>query len=112
MPTLWKALGRRFKVGIVVAGLLALVAWDLRRPPDAQLSAAGYMAAVKVYQGVGRPIVRRFVVCRYTPSCSDYSLQAVAKHGFIRGLRLTVSRVLSCTGKVPLGTVDPVPNAV
>ncbi|HEY9886576.1 MAG TPA: membrane protein insertion efficiency factor YidD [Vampirovibrionales bacterium] len=35
-------------------------------------------------------------VCRFTPSCSNYGLQAVKKYGFWKGWRLTIKRLLSC----------------
>ncbi len=34
--------------------------------------------------------------CRYTPTCSAYSLEAFKKYGPIKGLYLTLKRVLSC----------------
>ena len=46
--------------------------------------------------------------CRFTPTCSDYAVEAISKHGAFKGLRLTVWRVLRCNpfGK---GGYDPVP---
>jgi uncharacterized protein len=46
--------------------------------------------------------------CRFTPSCSQYSLEAFTKYGFGRGLWLTVRRVLRCHPFNP-GGYDPVP---
>src|SRR5690606_5793177 len=34
--------------------------------------------------------------CRYTPSCSQYGIEAFRKHGFFRGLLLTVRRIGRC----------------
>ena len=34
--------------------------------------------------------------CRYFPSCSEYALQALNKYGTMRGLSLTVRRILRC----------------
>jgi len=46
--------------------------------------------------------------CRHTPTCSAYAIEAFERHGFVRGLRLTVKRLWRCR---PGGTVgyDPVP---
>jgi putative membrane protein insertion efficiency factor len=46
--------------------------------------------------------------CRFTPTCSEYSLQAFEKYGFIKGLNLTIKRILRCHpfSKV---SIDPVP---
>ncbi len=47
--------------------------------------------------------------CRYTPTCSAYSIDAVKKHGAIKGIYLSTKRILSCN---PLGAsgYDPVPE--
>lgn len=47
--------------------------------------------------------------CRFTPSCSQYALEAVSRHGSLRGGWLAVRRLLRCH---PLGGVgyDPVPS--
>ena len=34
--------------------------------------------------------------CRFTPTCSEYAAEAIAKHGFVRGLGLGVRRLLRC----------------
>ncbi len=34
--------------------------------------------------------------CRFYPSCSEYSRQAFIKHGFFKGLYLTIKRILRC----------------
>ena len=46
--------------------------------------------------------------CRFTPTCSQYALEAVEKYGFVKGGALAVWRVLRCN---PLcrGGYDPVP---
>ena len=46
--------------------------------------------------------------CRFHPSCSSYALQALHKHGALRGVRLTVWRLLRCQPFHP-GGFDPVP---
>ncbi|MEV5821742.1 membrane protein insertion efficiency factor YidD [Micromonospora harpali] len=47
--------------------------------------------------------------CRFYPSCSAYALEAVARHGAIRGAALTVRRLLRCHPFHP-GGHDPVPE--
>ncbi len=46
--------------------------------------------------------------CRYTPTCSEYAVQAVQKHGPVKGTWLAVKRILRCH---PWGGhgYDPVP---
>jgi putative membrane protein insertion efficiency factor len=47
--------------------------------------------------------------CRFTPSCSEYAIQAIQEHGALRGLGLALKRVGRCH---PLGSsgFDPVPR--
>ncbi|MDR0757542.1 MAG: membrane protein insertion efficiency factor YidD [Tannerella sp.] len=46
--------------------------------------------------------------CRYTPTCSEYAVQALKKHGPLKGLRLALKRICRCH---PWGGhgYDPVP---
>jgi len=59
---------------------------------------------------------RRFVSplkapsCRYTPTCSQYMLQALEKHGALRGSWLGLKRICRCHPWGGLGE-DPVPEA-
>jgi putative membrane protein insertion efficiency factor len=46
--------------------------------------------------------------CRYSPSCSAYAIQAIEKHGAIKGLWLGARRILSCHPWGGSG-YDPVP---
>lgn len=45
--------------------------------------------------------------CRYTPTCSEYAMEAVERHGVLKGLALAVKRVLSCN-PFSRGGFDPV----
>ena len=46
--------------------------------------------------------------CRFTPTCSQYAIEALRKHGPLRGLYLTVRRILRCHPWGGSG-YDPVP---
>lgn len=46
--------------------------------------------------------------CRYTPTCSEYGVEALKKHGPFKGGWLTVKRVASCNPWGGSG-YDPVP---
>ena len=61
---------------------------------------------IRLYQYLAPPLVRGS--CRFTPSCSEYALESLRRHGFLRGLTLAARRVARCH---PLGTrgYDPVP---
>ncbi|THF51959.1 membrane protein insertion efficiency factor YidD [Flavobacterium supellecticarium] len=47
-------------------------------------------------------------VCRYSPTCSQYSLEALQKHGLFKGSWLAAKRIISCNPWGGKG-YDPVP---
>ena len=47
-------------------------------------------------------------VCRFTPSCSHYAIEAITKHGPVKGLWLAIKRILRCNPWGGSG-YDPVP---
>ena len=47
--------------------------------------------------------------CRYTPTCSEYAMEAVERHGVVRGGLLATRRLLSCH-PFSRGGYDPVPR--
>jgi len=46
--------------------------------------------------------------CRFTPTCSEYALQAIKKHGPFKGVYLAIRRILRCHPWGGQG-FDPVP---
>jgi len=61
---------------------------------------------VKFYQWFISPIIGQS--CRYSPTCSAYTIEALKKHGPIKGLWLSIKRILSCNPWGGHGH-DPVP---
>jgi len=61
---------------------------------------------VKVYQITLRPFFGSN--CRFFPTCSDYCLEAIEKHGAAKGTFLTICRLLKCH-PFHKGGDDPVP---
>jgi hypothetical protein len=61
---------------------------------------------VKFYQYCIRPLLPN--ACRYTPSCSEYSIEAIKKYGALKGSWLGMKRISRCH---PWGKhgYDPVP---
>lgn len=47
--------------------------------------------------------------CRYTPTCSQYTIEALKKHGPLKGTYLSAKRILSCNPWGGKG-YDPVPE--
>jgi putative membrane protein insertion efficiency factor len=61
---------------------------------------------IRIYQYTLSPYLGRS--CRYTPSCSVYGVEAIKKHGALKGGWLTIKRVSSCHPWGGSG-YDPVP---
>ena len=47
--------------------------------------------------------------CRFTPTCSEYAMEAIQKHGALKGTGLAIWRVLRCNPFCK-GGYDPVPE--
>jgi putative membrane protein insertion efficiency factor len=71
-----------------------------------RLLAGLLLLGVAFYRAVLRPLLGGG--CRFTPSCSEYAVQAIRRHGGWRGMRLAAGRILRCRpGRA--GGDDPVP---
>lgn len=62
---------------------------------------------VRAYQVVLSPLLP--AACRYHPTCSHYAIEALEKHGALRGSWLAVKRIARCHPFRP-GGYDPVPD--
>ncbi len=49
---------------------------------------------IKFYKFLISPLIGE--TCRYFPSCSDYSIEALKTFGLIKGIYLSLKRILSC----------------
>ena len=103
---------RRWIFRIAAVVFAAAVLCDWMRPPSKQVSVVLYQnIVIKGYRLLLQPWGRYLVRCRFHPTCSVYSEQAMQLHGFPKGVWLTTSRLVRCMPWVPLGTADPVPPA-
>jgi putative membrane protein insertion efficiency factor len=109
VPKLRERLKRPETYLAIAAVFVLAVAAESLRPAEHQFSARAYVGLVGIYQLHISPSMRSYVRCRYRPTCSEYSRQAVARHGLLTGFRRSIARTLSCQSSVPLGTLDPVP---
>ena len=74
--------------------------------PDNPMRAIA-LAMIRLYQRLASPFTRG--ACRYVPSCSEYALEAVGRHGVVRGAWLAARRLMRCHPLGPSG-YDPVPQ--
>jgi hypothetical protein len=61
---------------------------------------------VRAYQYIFSPLLPPS--CRYLPTCSQYTLEALRKHGALKGGWLAIKRIGRCRPGCP-GGHDPVP---
>jgi putative membrane protein insertion efficiency factor len=65
------------------------------------------IAIIKFYKYFISPLLGSN--CRFYPSCSSYSLEALSRHGALIGSYLTLKRLLKCH-PFHQGGIDPVPE--
>lgn len=79
----------------------------LDRPDDPSMPALAGLALIRAYKAVFSPWFAG--TCRYVPGCADYTAEAIARHGLLRGGWLGLRRIGRCH---PFGGhgYDPVPR--
>lgn len=65
-----------------------------------------FVALIYIYRYCISPLTPS--ACRYTPTCSQYALEALRRYGLFKGLYLTIGRLLRCHPWGGSGE-DPVP---
>lgn len=63
---------------------------------------------VHCYQRCISPFIGGRAACRFTPTCSEYTAQAIEKYGVVRGTLMGIRRILRCRPGGGFG-YDPVP---
>jgi len=56
-----------------------------------------FIFILNFYQKKISPILKSLGInCKYYPSCSEYTKQAIIRYGFLKGLFLGIKRILRC----------------
>ncbi len=66
------------------------------------------MFLITLYQAMISPLIGGRNMCRFTPTCSEYTRIAIAKYGVFRGISLGIRRISRCRPGGGFG-FDPVP---
>lgn len=61
---------------------------------------------IKIYQKIPGPW---HDACKHIPTCSNYAIEALNKHGAFKGSLLSIKRILKCN-PLAKGGYDPVPK--
>jgi uncharacterized protein len=70
-------------------------------------AARGVIFVIQLYRHTISPL--RLPTCRFTPTCSQYAVEALSEYGLFRGGWLAVARLLKC-GPWHRGGWDPIPE--
>lgn len=97
---------------LALAAFVGLAAGDALRPIDDQNGTRAALAMIDGYRATVSPVFAKtkLVRCRFTPTCSEYGREAIARFGWTRGGALTAGRILRCH-PFARGGYDPVPVA-
>ena len=71
-----------------------------------KIVSAPFLFLIFLYQKLISPLLGP--TCRYTPTCSQYSKEAIKKYGPIKGIWISLNRILKCNPWGGKG-YDPVP---
>ncbi len=77
-------------------------------PNKPSFLARATIGAVRFYQRNISPVIGGRAACRFTPTCSEYMVGAIAKYGAFRGGYMGIRRILRCRPGGGCG-YDPIP---
>ena len=72
-----------------------------------KVTVAPFLIIIKFYRYCISPFIP--ARCRYYPTCSEYALEALKSHGILKGLYLSIRRILRCHPFSKRDYFDPVP---
>lgn len=84
----------------VLIFFVTLLFLDVLRPAEKQISVELCSQLVYGYKKVISPIFRSKIKCVYKIPCSDYAILSLKKYGFIKGVYLSIGRLIHCRQRV------------
>ena len=73
-----------------------------------KLAVIPFILIIKFYRYCVSPFIP--VRCRYYPTCSEYALEALKTHGILKGLYLSICRIIRCNPLSKRDYFDPFPS--
>ncbi len=63
---------------------------------------------IRIYKSIFSPVLKTLFghACKFTPTCSEYSKQAIQKYGATKGVQLSLKRIIKCS-PLTKGGYDP-----
>lgn len=100
-------IGKGARVWIFAAAFLLL---ESLLPPPLQPTARVCCGLIDAYRAVVSGTLRRngIFICKFTPTCSEYTREAIVRYGTLRGGFMGLCRIMRCN-KWSEGGFDPVP---
>lgn len=97
-------------VMILCAVAAALIVLDGMRRPEAQITSRLLVKLIEIYQRfISRGILEKnnISICRFQPTCSEYTRQSFLKYGLFKGTLKGITRILRCNPFFPGGIDEP-----
>ncbi len=55
-----------------------------------------FIFPIRLYQLFISPVIGGNIACRFTPTCSNYTIEAIKKLGIIKGIAVSIIRIIRC----------------
>jgi uncharacterized protein len=95
---------------ILCSAAMFLIIMDGMRRPEAQFISRVLVKIIELYQRfISRGILEKnnISICRFQPTCSEYTRQSLMKYGLFRGSLKGITRILRCNPFFPGGMDEP-----
>jgi putative membrane protein insertion efficiency factor len=80
---------------------------EQKNEPKVIVFARVLILIIRIYQITLSPFIGKY--CRFLPTCSHYGIEAITRHGSLKGIYLTTRRILKCH-PFHKGGIDEVPK--